>query len=127
MVGVPSFEAAEELGAALVSVLSGKKSVIVASSDLHHIANYDQVVRRDRAVVDAIASLDMFRIRDVLSRRDCSVCGRIPIYAMLAAAIQLGADSVEVLHQTNSGDVTGIRSPGSYTVGYVAAAVYKGR
>jgi len=126
MVGVSSFEAAKELGAALAQVLRGKKALIVASSDLHHIENYDQVVRRDQVVVDAIASLDMDRIRDALSPWDCSVCGRIPIYAMLTAARQIGANRVHVLHQTNSGDVTGIRTPGNYTVGYMAAAVYKG-
>jgi AmmeMemoRadiSam system protein B len=125
MVGVSSFEAAEELGTALANVLGGKKAVIVASSDLHHIENYDQVVRRDQVVIDAIASLDMDRIREALSPWDCSVCGRIPIYAMLTAARQLGADRVRILHQTNSGDVTGNRTPGNYTVGYMAAAVYK--
>jgi hypothetical protein len=30
-----------------------------------------------------------------------------------------------VLHYTNSGDVTGDRRPGSYTVGYMAAAIYQ--
>jgi hypothetical protein len=34
---------------------------------------------------------------------------------------------VHVLYRTNSGDVTGIRAPGQYTVGYMAAAVYKSK
>ena len=127
MMGAPSFDAAEELGMALAGVLEGKKALLVASTDLHHIHSYDEVVRRDAVVVDAIASYDMARIKKALSPRDCSVCGRIPIYAMLTAAKQLGADGVQILHHTNSGDVTGERSPPHYIVGYLSAAVYKSR
>ena len=49
------------------------------------------------------------------------------ILAALHAASALGADAVKVLHYTNSGDVTGQRRPGQYTVGYMAAVVYKSR
>jgi len=40
-------------------------------------------------------------------------------------AKKLGATDIKILHQTNSGDVTGDISPGQYTVGYVSAAVLK--
>ena len=126
MVGDSSFEAGSELGAALARVLKGSNSLIVASTDMHHIDDYAQVVRRDQAVVDAIASFDMRRIQEALSPWDCSVCGRIPVFAMLTAAQAMGADQIRVLHHTNSGDVTGIRTAGQYTVGYMAAVVYKG-
>ena len=79
-----------------------------------------------RTVVQAIASFDLPRIKEALSPRDCTVCGRIPVYAMMTAAKMLDADAVKVLHHTTSGDVTGNRAPGQYTVGYMAAAVYKG-
>jgi AmmeMemoRadiSam system protein B len=127
MIGESSFEAGEEMGTALAEVLKDKKALVVASTDLHHIENYDEVVRRDKVVVDAIASFDMARIKEALSPWDCSVCGRIPVYAMLTAARALGANKVGILHYTNSGDVTGIRAPGQYTVGYLAAAVYRGQ
>jgi AmmeMemoRadiSam system protein B len=127
MIGESSFEAGEKLGTALAEVLRDKKALVVASTDLHHIENYDEVVRRDKVVVDAIASFDMTRIKKALSPWDCSVCGRIPVYAMLTAARALGANEVRILHHTNSGDVTGTRAPGQYTVGYLAAAVYRGR
>jgi AmmeMemoRadiSam system protein B len=127
MVGDSSFKAAQELGPALADVLRDRHALLVASTDLHHIDDYDAVVRRDRVVVDAIASFDMARIREALSPPDCSVCGRIPVYAMLTAAQALGADQVQILQHTNSGDVTGVRVAGQYTVGYLAAAVYKGQ
>jgi AmmeMemoRadiSam system protein B len=125
MIGESSFEAGEELGTALAQVLKDKRALVVASTDLHHIESYDEVVRRDKVVVDAIASFDMARVKEALSPWDCSVCGRIPVYAMLTVAKALGADKVRILHHTNSGDVMGIRAPGQYTVGYLAAAVCK--
>ena len=126
MIGDPSFAAGQELGQALARILSGRKALIVASTDLYHIENYDQVVERDRAVIDALTTLNLARVKSELSLWDCSVCGRIPVYAMLTATTALGADGIQVLHHTTSGDVTGIRTPGQYTVGYLAAAVYKG-
>ena len=117
--------AARGLGRALAELAKETETsvLLVASTDLHHIPDYDEVVRRDRVVVDALASYDMERIERVLTKPGCSVCGRMPVIALLEAARALGADRVQVLHQTNSGDVTGIRTPGQYTVGYLAAAV----
>jgi AmmeMemoRadiSam system protein B len=125
MVGDPSFAAGERLGTALAQILAEKAALLVASTDMHHIEDYHQVVQRDQSVIDALATLDLERIKNALSPWDCSVCGRIPVYAMLTAAKALGADAIDILHHTTSGDVTGDRRPGQYTVGYLAAAVYE--
>jgi hypothetical protein len=122
--------AAQRLASALVEVIRRRRSasqrtLLVASSDLHHIENYDQVVLHDRAVVEAVAAFDLPTLTSVLMAPHCSVCGRMPILTMLHAARALGADAVKVLHHTNSGDVTGQRWAGQYTVGYMAAAVYR--
>jgi AmmeMemoRadiSam system protein B len=130
MMSASSPNAAQQLAAGLARVISsaatsGQRVVMVASSDLHHIDNYDQVVERDEAVVEAIAAYDIEALTPLLTAADCSVCGRMPILTVLYAAQQLGADSVQVLHQTNSGDITGQRHPGQYTVGYMSAAIYE--
>jgi AmmeMemoRadiSam system protein B len=124
--------AARRLATALVDIIrqrraSGERTLLVASSDLHHIENYDQVVRRDQAVLDAVAAYDLEALTAVLMGPYSTVCGRMPILAALHAARDLGADASKVLHHTTSGDVTGDRRPGQYTVGYMAAAVYKGK
>jgi AmmeMemoRadiSam system protein B len=123
-------QAARRLATALTEVIQqrsaeGRRTLLVASSDLHHIPDYGEVVRRDRAVVDAVDAYDLETLTQRLMDPGCSVCGRIPILAVLHAARRLGADATRVLHHTNSGDVTGQRSPGQYTVGYMAAAVYR--
>lgn len=121
---------ARELAAALAEIIRqrealGRRVLLVASSDLHHIENYDEVVRRDQAVVDAVAAYNLERLTTLLMDHRCSVCGRMPILTALHAAKALGADAAQVLHHTTSGDVTGDRRPGQYTVGYMAAAAYK--
>jgi len=125
MINTDRTAAARGLGRALAELVKATEAsvLVVASTDLHHIPDYDEVVRRDRVVVDALVSYDMERIEQVLTEPGCSVCGRMPVIALLEAARALGADCVQVLHQTNSGDVTGTRTPGQYTVGYLAAAV----
>ena len=125
MVGASSFDAGRQLGEALAQLLDKKSALLVASTNLHHIDNYQQVVRRDQVVVDAVGSFELDQVREALSPRDCTVCGRIPVYAVLTAAKALGASGAEVLYHTNSGDVTGVRTPGQYTVGYMAAAIYR--
>ena len=120
---------ARRLAAALVKVIGqhadrGERTLLVASSDLHHIENYDEVVRRDQLVVDAIDTYDLECLTSLLMTPGCSVCGRMPILAVRHTARELGADAAKILHHTNSGDVTGQRWPGQYTVGYMAAAVY---
>lgn len=125
MVGPVSIYNCVDLVKVLVNVLGEKKILLVASTDLHHIANYDEVVKKDRMVVETLSGFDINKIREVLSRNDCSVCGRVPVSIVVDTAQRLGADKLVVLSQTNSGDVTGEKSPGQYTVGYLSAAIVK--
>ncbi len=101
------------------------RHLLVASSDLHHIDDYEKVVRRDEPVVEAIAAYDLSVLTPLLMAPDCSVCGRMPILTVLHAARNLGADAVRILQHTNSGEVSGQRRSGTYTVGYMSAAIYK--
>ena len=122
-------DAAQSLAHALAAVIrersaEGQRVLLVASSDLHHIEDYERVVHRDREVVDAMAAYDLERLASLFAALDCSVCGRMPILTVMHAARALGAVTAEILHHTNSGDVSGLRSRGQYTVGYVAAALY---
>jgi AmmeMemoRadiSam system protein B len=121
---------AQRLATALVEIIRQRSTenghtLLVASSDLHHIENYDEVVRRDQLVVDATAAYDLDTLTTLFMAPGCSVCGRMPILTTLHAAKALGADAVRVLHHTNSGDVTGQRRSGQYTVGYMSAAIVK--
>jgi AmmeMemoRadiSam system protein B/AmmeMemoRadiSam system protein A len=94
-------------------------TLIVASSDLSHYHPYDEAVRLDHKVLNAITEWDYFNMSQNFERRIWEACGGGPIVAMMIAAERLGANRAQVLKYANSGDVTGDKSR---VVGYGAVA-----
>lgn len=125
MVGIRARNACEELSGALAP-LADDKTLFVASSDLSHLHDYDAVTYFDQGFEDLITDFNIGGLVDyMINEGECRACGDMGIITMLMAAKARGANKVAVLHRTNSGDVTGVRAPGQYTVGYMAAAVYR--
>jgi AmmeMemoRadiSam system protein B len=120
-----SLAACRELSVALAKLLRDKKALIVASTDLSHLYDYNDVVRHDRVMVELVERFDIEGLARALMGGRCHACGGAPVVAALLTAQALGANRAKVLHYTNSGDVTGNRRPGNYTVGYMAAAIYQ--
>jgi len=120
-----SLAACRELSAALAKLLRDREALVVASTDLAHLYDYNDVVRHDRVVIELVERFDIEGLARALIEGRGQACGGAPIVTALLTAQALGANQATVLHYTNSGDVTGNRRPGSYTVGYMAAAVYQ--
>jgi len=126
MLSADSLPPCERLAAALADLLVDDRStLLVASSDQHHLDDYHDVEERDAVVRQALLTFDIPHIAEVLMRPGTTVCGRMPILTLLMAAQKLGANRVRILSHTHSGEVTGQLVPGVYTVGYLAAAVYR--
>ncbi len=124
MMSTDSLASCKRLAGALADLVATDRStLLVASSDQHHQHDYRDVEKRDAVVREALATFDLSRISDVLMRPETTVCGRMPIITLLMTAQKLGANHVEILAYTHSGKVTGQLVPGTYTVGYLAAAV----
>jgi AmmeMemoRadiSam system protein B len=123
MVGMRDVYSCEDMITGLLKIVQNKKALFIASSDLHHEYNYEEVVRRDKTVVDTLAGYDMEKIRKMLAPSDCTVCGKVPISIVLDVTKRLGANQFKVLCRTNSGDITGEKKAGQYTVGYLSAAM----
>lgn len=117
--------ACRELSAALAKLLDDRKALVVASTDLSHLYDYNDVVRHDKVMTELVERFDVEGLARALIEGRCHACGGAPVVTALLTAQALGANRAKVLHYTNSGDVTGNRRPGSYTVGYMAAAVYQ--
>jgi AmmeMemoRadiSam system protein B len=113
-----------ELSTALTKLLRDRRALIVASTDLSHLYDYNDVVRHDRVMIELIERFEIEGLAQALMEGRCQACGGAPVVTTLLTAQALGANRAKVLHYTNSGDVTGNRRLGSYTVGYMAAAVY---
>ena len=127
MVMGPSWnvDVCRQLSQALIQSITGKKVLIVASSDLTHSNNYRHVVAQDTLLARHIEQFDIDGLADDLRKGRCQACGGGPILVTMMAAQALGANRAGVLRLTNSGDVTGMKSPGNYVVGYMAAALYQ--
>jgi AmmeMemoRadiSam system protein B len=105
----------------LAKLLSTKKALIVASSDLSHFYNDEKAQRLDHVVIDDIEKFDEEGLFRDLQSGKCEMCGGGPTVAMLKTAKLLGAKQSKVLLYRNSGDITGDRSE---VVGYLSAIFY---
>ncbi len=123
---------AERFGRALASALSGRKALIVASSDLSHYPPAKQAFDVDRRTVQAILSMDPAHLSAAIdgSARlgvpglETCACGEAPIIAAMVAARAMGATRSHAVSYANSADV-GVGEP-DRGVGYAAVAFTEG-
>ena len=107
-----------------LSTLSDSETLVVASTDLSHLQNYADVLHRDRRLADYVAAFDIPGLVTALQTDDVQACGATGLVAALMASQLRRATGTRVLALSSSGDVTGDKRPGVYTVGYLAAAVF---
>jgi AmmeMemoRadiSam system protein B len=112
-----------ELATVLADLVDGE-TLMIASTDLSHMNNYADVVRTDRRLVELTDAFDLDALAEALEREEVQACGATGLIAVFRACQQLGATGARVLAYAASGDITGDRRPGVYTVGYLAAAVH---
>jgi AmmeMemoRadiSam system protein B/AmmeMemoRadiSam system protein A len=100
---------------------SGKRVLLVASTDLSHYHDHDTAVELDSHILDAVGDFDPEGLLASLARGECEACGGGPSATVMMAARELGARSSSVVGYATSGDVTGDRAQ---VVGYMAAVLY---
>jgi AmmeMemoRadiSam system protein B len=108
------------LGSVIADIISGRKVLVVASSDLSHYYDYDTANEIDSVTMTDISGLDPDKFLDDLEGRRCEACGGGPISALLYAGKKLGKTRADILYHCNSGDTTGDKSG---VVGYLSAII----
>lgn len=99
-------------GKTLARLLSGRRALIVASSDLSHYPAWRDANTIDRRTIESIASLDPDRLhaatesatRGVPNLATCA-CGESAIRAAMTAARALGATRGRAVSYANAGDL----------------------
>jgi len=119
-----SLDECRELGRAVAEayrakVLSGEKTVLLASSDLSHYLSPEETLRRDSLALEQVLALDPAGLLATVEERDISMCGVFPTAVFLFAANALGAKRATLLKHCHSGDAI----PMSEVVGYASVAV----
>ena len=108
------------LAGALANGLSGRRALMVASSDLSHYHDAGTAARLDRQVIECVRAFDPEGLLDELDRFPHHACGGGPIASVMLAARALGARDARILKYGDSGDVSGDKDA---VVGYLAAAL----
>jgi len=132
LIGQTDNQVIEKLGKLLAEALEKTPdSVIVCSTDLTHYPPYRDAVRIDRETLEAIKSMDRKRVVEVRKKYipgpvpnlACAMCGEQAVLATMEAAELAGADNVEILDYSNSGDAS--FGDKNRVVGYGAVAFIK--
>ncbi len=119
------------LGKALSNLLSGRKALLIASSDMSHYPKYEDAKRVDEEMLKALQTLSAEKIlaaNDRLLKRrirnlECTLCGMSAVLSVIEAAKALcTSPRLEILCYANSGDVPS--GDKSKVVGYCAACIY---
>jgi hypothetical protein len=132
VVGSPDPESCRRFGRALAALSSGRRLLIVASSDLAHYPEQRVAADVDRRTLEAIASLKVETLAEMEARAAATeargvstcACGEGPIRVAIEAARALGAVRGTVVSYANSGD-TAVGDP-ERVVGYGSVVFSKG-
>jgi AmmeMemoRadiSam system protein B len=111
-----------EVGEALASACGGKDVLLIASTDFTHYEPHEQAVRKDRAAIEKILSLDPRGLVETVEGEGISMCGYGPVAAVLEACKRLGAGEAKLLKHATSGETSGFMGE---VVGYASIAIYK--
>jgi hypothetical protein len=107
----------DALGRAIADALQGRHGVVIASSDMTHYETHDAATQKDRAVLEAAATLEAPALLRAVDSRGVSMCGVLAAAIMLHAAAALGAREAKLLTYYTSGDIRGEKHE---VVGYAA-------
>jgi AmmeMemoRadiSam system protein B len=121
-VGVHRLDSLLALGHAIAEAVkaSGKKTLLVASSDMTHYEPQDVTEKKDAMAIEQIEKLSEEGLFEVVARREISMCGVAPAIAVMAAAKDLDATRGVLVKYATSGDVTGDKRE---VVGYAGIVI----
>ena len=108
------------LAGALAEVLSLKKILIVASTDLSHFLSKSQANTLDAKTIALVQNLSAETIINKMAGGENIMCGGGPVASTLLAIKKRGKPRLEVLHYADSSEATQDKTR---VVGYLAAAV----
>jgi AmmeMemoRadiSam system protein B/AmmeMemoRadiSam system protein A len=131
VVGTEEPGALRRFGRTLARLLSGRRALIVASSDLSHYPSWRDATVVDRRTLEAMATLDPDRLAAAADQAAHTVpnletcaCGDGPVRAAMTAAKALGATRARVVSYANSADTA--MADLDRVVGYGAVAFSAG-
>jgi len=120
--GTLNLDLCREVGTGLARIVrdDGEPPLLVASSDMNHYESRRIGNRKNGLALDRIRAIDPEGLFETVLSEDISMCGFLPVTALLFAARDLGLAEAIVIDQADSGDVTGDTDS---VVGYAGIAL----
>ncbi len=111
-----------DIGKAIARAVNsqGRKTIIIASSDMTHYESGKSAEKKDKEAIKAILDLNEEQLLEKVRELDISMCGYAPVATTLAACKELGAKEAELIQYMTSGDVSGDYSA---VVGYAGIII----
>ncbi len=119
MMAAQDIASARAVGEAVFAALDGRNAVVIASTDMTHQEPSASARRKDAVLIERIEALDAEGLIAQRDARQISMCGAGPVAATIVAAKAAGADRVQSLAYSTSGDVI----PSDQVVAYYSAAI----
>jgi MEMO1 family protein len=131
VIGSDNPQICTKFGKALAKILSNKKALIVASSDLSHYPSYLDAVNTDKNTLDVIKKMNpndlhkelYIKVNSGIPSLVTCACGEGPISATITAVKESGGEYTSVISYANSGNT--LVGENNRVVGYGAIAFYK--
>lgn len=103
-----SYELCLDIASTLADTIqeSGKKVLIVASTDMSHYESRESAEQKDNMALSCIAELNPEKLYATVHQQRISMCGVIPVVIALLAALKCGATASHLIGYTDSGYVT---------------------
>lgn len=121
VMGIPSKKTISTLTGALLKCLSGKKVLIIASTDMSHYLSKKDANDLDSKTLSLIKSFKTETLIKKLENRENIMCGGGPVVSALLFAQKMGDAHIEVMRYADSSHAGGSEAG---VVGYMAAALY---
>ena len=122
MVSTHDVAACRSLARALADLLKDRRALLVASTDLSHYHEQQVALTMDRTLLAQVEAYEIETLFDLERSGRGSACGLGALAAVMWAAVDLGANKIEILRHATSGDM---RGDFSKVVGYGAAAILR--
>lgn len=128
VIGDCSFDVCRQLAVLLKDAIGQRKDVlVVVSTDMYHGYNYREANVIDKRTIDCIEKGDAQGLYYGLREGKYQLCGGLGVVTALLLSRESGYNDITLLRHFNSGDVTGIKKEGTWTVGYSSFVLYKGK
>lgn len=124
IMGQGSFSTCRKLADLLKEAIGNRKDVlVVASSDMAHRYDYEEVEKVDNLTLAYLEKMDTEGLYNGFLENRLEMCGMFPVVTTLILSKELGHKKLKVLKHTDSSEVTGKKAKGTWAVGYGSCAI----